>query len=195
MPSCSLLAALRQVVWSPAALCASEASAILVCGGDPAREEFAARMASTGALASAQLYVSSGMYRRVTDFDPDDMDNPHRQRMHGVDFAALKPRLHLDRRAVDTVGNLTTLARDLADGGHTNVALVTSAEHMRRAAVCAAIVLGSYRISFTPVSCETAANGTESWLRTARDACRCVLWVLTGCDGETIARWMHPHRH
>jgi hypothetical protein len=275
-PSCSLLAAARGIISPLPVVCVSEASAILVCGGEPLREELAARMASaaTGPLADAQLFISSGMYRKVADFNPDNDDNPHRVAMRDVDFARLRPRLHLDRQAVDTVGNFTTMVGMLAEQGHTRVVLVTSAEHMRRAAMCAAIVLGSYSISFATVACRGAAaaeslsyssgydrrsrtrrsddsqqvhsscqcqqgcagacraartrltsclrrvlcccrccrclgadghssraamdsDGTtsEGWLRTLRDGCRCVMWVLTGWDGATVARWVHPHRN
>ena len=226
---CSLLAAVKGMLWGRT-LCASEATAILVCGGEPLREEFAARMASTGPLASVDLIVSSGMYRRIADFDPENSDNPHRAAMEGVNFPSVGKRLRLDRSAVDTVGNFTTTVGLLRELGHRHIVLVTSAEHMRRAATCAAIVLGSYSISFTPVSCELAvgrsswprsqrgshrlwwkalccccrtsedfrpatSSNTEGWMRTARDACRCVLWVVTGCDGESVARWYHPDRH
>ena len=88
----------------------------------------------------------------MADFNPDNDDNPH-----DVDFARLRPRLHLDRQAVGTVGNFTTMVGALAEQGHTRVVLVTSAEHMRRAAMCAAIVLGSYSISFATVACREAA--------------------------------------
>lgn len=231
---CSLLAAVKNILWGRT-LCASEATAILVCGGEPLREEFAARMASKGPLASVDLIVSSGMYRRVGDFDPENSDNPHRAAMQGVNFPSVRQRLRLDRSAVDTVGNFTTTVRLLRELGHRHIVMVTSAEHMRRAATCAAIVLGSYSISFTTVSCELAVGHSslprsqrhnerswwktlccccstserfrhstsggsetiraEGWIRIARDACRCVLWVVTGCDGESVARYWHPNRH
>lgn len=189
-------------------------------------------MASTGPLAKADVIVSSGMYRRLRDFDPEDSNNAHRTAMQGVDYPQLHTRLRLDRSAIDTVGNFTTTVGLLEQLGHQHVVLVTSTNHMRRAAACAAIVLGSHGISFTAVSCEPAAappvshfrqqndrlwhkalcwcrtnrynstnsNGgerthSESWVRTVRDVCRCVFWVLTGYDGESIARWRHPDRH
>ena len=221
---CSLLAAAKGMLWG-CGLCASEATAILVCGGEPVREEFAARMASTTAMSRVDLIVSSGMYRRLADFDPANSSNPHRIAMRGVDFPSLRQRLRLDRSAVDTVGNFTTTVGLLRELGHTHIILVTSAYHMRRASTCAAIVLGSFSISFTTVACQPAEVAgrqswsrsqrhnhrpwwralwccsrregarTEGWVRTARDAFRCVFWVLTGCDGASFARWVHPHRH
>lgn len=192
----SLLAAAKGMLWGRA-VCASEATAILVCGGEPVREEFAARMASTSALSRVDLIVSSGMYRRLADFDPQNSSNPYRMAMRGVDFPSLRQRLRLDRSAVDTVGNFTTTVGLLRELGHTHIILVTSADHMRRASTCAAIVLGGFCISFTAVSCQPAegAAHAEGWARTARDAFRCVFWVLTGCDGASFARWVHPHRH
>ena len=155
-PACSLLAAVKGVLWGRAR-CASEATAILVCGGEKLREEFAARMASAPQQADIEVIVSSGMYRRVADFDPQDSNNPHRIAMQGVNFRSLRPRLRLDRSAVDTVGNFTTTVGLLLERGHRHIILVTSADHMRRAATCATIVLGSYSISFTAVACAPAA--------------------------------------
>jgi hypothetical protein len=70
-------------------------TAILVLGGDRRREEFAARESIR--YGRLQVFVSSGSYRFVSDFDPDALDNPHRHRMAGVDFADLQARLVLDR--------------------------------------------------------------------------------------------------
>ena len=195
----SLLAAVRQAR-SAEAVCASQATLILVCGGAPAREQCAARMACSGTFAEnrVEVWVSSGMYRRSSDFDPEDTSNPHSVSMLGVDYSSLRPRLTLDRSAVDTVGNFTTTVSSLVDGGHRHIALVTSSGHMRRARACAMVVLGAHGITFTPIevaeSKEEEGDGGEGWLRTLRDVLRCVMWVLCGLDGETLARWMHPDR-
>jgi hypothetical protein len=56
------------------------ATAVLILGGEREREEYGAALASRLPYISAQLYVSSGCYRLLRDFDPTNIANPHRGR-------------------------------------------------------------------------------------------------------------------
>lgn len=188
---------------SPSALdvCGNRATAILVLGGEREREEFAARLASKRRWrgGTLPLFISSGSYRYAADFDPTDLANPHLHRMSGVDFARLRSRLVMDRRAVDTVTNFTTMVEMLAQTGHRRLLIVTSNSHLRRSRACAAVVLGSHDIEFSFRACDAdvaPAHGAEPWgtARTVRDVARCLMWVCYGLSGETIARWRHPDR-
>lgn len=62
-------------------------------------------------------------------------------------------RVCLDGRAVDTVSNFTSLVHDLAGMGCREVAVATSAAHMRRASAVATVVLGSYGIRVQEWAC------------------------------------------
>ena len=191
--------AIRRLLRSPQASAGQAATAIFVLGGAREREEFAARLASRrwwrgGTLP---LFISSGSYRYLADFDPGDPSNVHRHRMHGVDFARMRTRTTMDRRAVDTVGNFTTMVGPIADAGHRKVLIVTSRYHVQRASWCAGVVLGSYDIEFSMLVCDSeAAPESESWgaVRTCRDTLRCMAWVMFGLSGDTVARWWHPDR-
>jgi len=39
-----------------------------------------------------------------------------------------------------------------------------------------------------------AAAAGETYLRLFRDVARAILWRFTGCDGRTVAGWVHPER-
>jgi hypothetical protein len=68
--------------------------------------------------------------------------------------ANIVPQLvHIDRRAVDTLTNFTSLVKDLRRSGCKSVAIVTSQSHMKRAYPIALIVFGSYGISTVKMEC------------------------------------------
>ena len=114
--------------------------------------------------------------------------------------AACRPgaRVLLDERAVDTVTNCTSLGGLLKARGHGAVAVLTSAEHARRANVVAWAVLGAGH-GVAPWLVVVGGGGgegaPESAARAARDAVRCALWLLSGVSlAAPLGRWLHPER-
>ncbi|MDX2230687.1 MAG: YdcF family protein [Leptolyngbyaceae cyanobacterium bins.349] len=146
-------------------------TAILVLGGDPAREDFAAEFARQH--PSLPIWISSGSNQEYTEGVFSDA---------GIDFH----RLHIDRTAQDTVSNFTTLVDELQQRGISSVYLITSDYHMRRAQVIGEIVFGSRDISLKPISVPSSEDA-ESVLKAVRDGARAVLWVTTGHTGATFS--------
>jgi|UniRef100_A0A7S3AN82 hypothetical protein len=196
-------------------LLAERGRVILVLGGAAERERVGALIACSEPYHAARLIVSSGCFRRPEDFDPHAQMAHSPQMFQGVDFAALAPRLTIDRRAVDTVTNFTSLASDLSHSGCNRVTLVTSDYHMPRACAIAQIVLHYYGILFdvhpvhgtethiapgaTQLDELSAAQrrtlaASESAARRLRDIARAWAWVLLGVSGEGASRWVHPER-
>ncbi len=93
--------------------------------------------------------------------------------------------MHIDRRAVDTVTNFTSLVADFKSRHFQHLYLITADYHMRRAKAIATFVFGSQGIAFTPVSIPTN-KPTESWLRTLRDIFRALLWIFTRYTGVSL---------
>lgn len=146
--------------------------AILVLGGAPERENFAADFARQH--PNLPIWISSGSNIEYTE----DVFSKA-----GVSF----DRLHLDRTAVDTVTNFTTLVDELKAKGITSVYLVTSDTHMGRASLVGEIVFGSRGILLKPISVPSTRQ-SEPWQKTARDGARALLWVATGHTGSTLSR-------
>jgi uncharacterized SAM-binding protein YcdF (DUF218 family) len=96
-------------------------------------------------------------------------------------------RLHIDRRAVDTVTNFTTLADELQAKGINSVYLITSDDHMRRARVIGEIVFGSRGIGLKPIPVPSGRE-PEPIEKCLRDGARAVLWVTTGHTGATLGQ-------
>ncbi len=141
-----------------------ETQAILVLGGDPAREKFAASFA----LQHPQLpiFVSSGSPAAYAEYVFDRA---------GIN----RDRVHLDYRASDTVTNFTTMVNEFQKRNITEVYVITSEFHMPRAIVIGKIVLGSRGIQMHPVTVPTPTKSedqTKSW----RDGLRSVFWLVTG---------------
>lgn len=151
--------------------------AILVLGGDPAREDFAAAFARQH--PQIPIWISSGSNQEYTEAVFADA---------GIDFQ----RLHIDRTAKDTVTNFTTLVDELQNRNISNVYLITSDYHMRRAQVIGEIVFGSRDISLKPVPVPSQAE-SESLLKAARDGARAVLWLTTGQTGAALNPAPKPH--
>jgi uncharacterized SAM-binding protein YcdF (DUF218 family) len=148
--------------------------AILTLGGPPDREEFTAQFAKR--YPSLEIWVSSGI--------------PPQQAQEIFRGAGIPDtRVHLDRRALDTVTNFTTLVDDFKKLQIQHLYLITSDFHMRRAKAIATFVLGSRGIAFTPIAIPTTTP-TESWDRILRDIGRALLWIFTSRTGASF----HPNR-
>ncbi|BBC25477.1 YdcF family protein [Pseudanabaena sp. ABRG5-3] len=141
-----------------------EPQAILVLGGSPSREKFAAQFA----LQHPQLpiFVSSGSPEEYAKYVFDRA---------GVD----RSRIHLDYRAVDTVSNFTIMVKELQKRNITDVYVITSDFHMPRALVIGKIVLGSRGIEMYPVTIPSSIK-SESPTKSLRDGLRSVFWLVTG---------------
>lgn len=155
--------AVRNYVVSP--------EAILVLGGDPKREDFAAEFARHH--PHLPIWISSGSNQEYTEAVFADA---------GIDFQ----RLHIDRTAKDTVTNFTTLADELRSRQISSVYLITSDYHMRRARVIGEIVFGSRDISLKPVPVPSSHIDSEPLLKVVRDGARAVLWITTGQTGSSL---------
>ncbi|WP_009634505.1 YdcF family protein [Synechocystis sp. PCC 7509] len=142
--------------------------AILTLGGDIYREISAANFAKM--YPNLDLWISSG-----SNLTP-------RQEV----IKTIPPhQLHLDRRAVDTVTNFTSLVADFKTRKFHHIYLITDDYHMRRAKAIATFVLGSQGIAFTPVSIPTN-KPVESWLPLLRDVGRALLWIFTRHTGASL---------
>ncbi len=142
--------------------------AILALGGGIDREIFAARFAKMH--PALDIWISSGTNLSATQWA----------------FRNISPtRVHIDRRAVDTVTNFTSLIDDLKNRNLHHIYLITDNYHMRRAKAIAIFVLGSQGIAFTPVSIPTN-KPVESWWHVLRDVCRAWLWIFTRQTGANL---------
>lgn len=146
--------------------------AMVVLGGATERENFAAEFARQH--PSLPIWISGG-------------SNPEYTQAVFADAGIDPERLHLDRSAVDTVTNFTTLVDELRAKGIDSVYLITSDYHMRRARVIGEIVFGSRDISIKPVTVPSHRE-TESVAKALRDGARAVLWITTGYTGSTLGQ-------
>ncbi|MCA1992729.1 MAG: YdcF family protein [Coleofasciculus sp. S288] len=146
--------------------------AIFVLGGEEERELFAAKFAQQH--PEIPIWVSSGSPEWYTKkvFAKAGIDSN---------------RLHIDRQAVDTVTNFTTLVEELQARNINSVYLITSDDHMRRARVIGEIVFGSRGIVLKPVPISSGRE-PESLEKALRDGARAILWVTTGHTGASIGR-------
>nr|WP_242040774.1 YdcF family protein [Coleofasciculus sp. FACHB-1120] len=143
---------------------------ILALGGGPDREKFTAQFAQTH--RSLEIWVSSGT-------------RPDKAREIFQAAGIPDDRVHLDRRAVDTVTNFTSLVADFKSLNIQHLYLITSDFHMRRATAIAILVLGSRGIAFTPVPIPSN-QPLESWLHVLRDFGRALFWIVTGHTGASL---------
>jgi uncharacterized SAM-binding protein YcdF (DUF218 family) len=141
--------------------------ALLVLGGEPKREQFAAQFARQ--YPTIPIWVSSGSNREYAEWVFAQA---------GID----RKRIHLDYHAVDTVTNFTTLVGKLQKHQITAVYLITSDDHMLRSRIVGEIILGSRGIEVRPVSFPSGRE-PESIEKVVRDSARALLWVLTGKTG------------
>lgn len=156
----------HQILRSPG----TEPQAILVLGGAPEREVFAADLAQQH--PNLPIWVSSGSNPEYAEwvFDEANID---------------RDLVHLDYAAVDTVTNFTTLVDRLHSQGIHSVYLVTSDYHMRRAQVIGQIVLGSRGIQFQPIAIPTGETPEPIDLA-VRDGARAIVWLVTGKTGSSL---------
>lgn len=144
--------------------------AILTLGSWSDREYFTAQFAT--AHPNLEIWVSTGT-------------PPENARAIFRAFNIPDSRVHLDRRAVDTVTNFTTLVEDFKQRRIQHLYLITSDYHMRRARAIATLILGSAGIAFTPVAVPSG-EPPESPLRILRDIGRAILWIFTGLSGASL---------
>lgn len=153
-----------------ATACAPLPQAILTLGGGLDREQFTAQFAQW--YPSLEIWVSSG--------------TPTKKAREIFQSAGISnTRVHIDRRAVDTVTNFTSLVKDFKKRNFHHLYLITSDFHMPRAKAIATFVLGSRGIAFTPVSVPSH-QPPESWLDILRDSGRALLWIVTGKTGASL---------
>jgi uncharacterized SAM-binding protein YcdF (DUF218 family) len=138
--------------------------AILVLGGSPTREKFAAKFALEH--PRLPIFVSSGSPEAYAQYVFDSA---------GVD----RSRVYLDYRAVDTVTNFTIMVTELQQRKITDVYVITSEFHMLRAIVIGKIVLGSRGIKMHPVAIPSQIK-SENPTKALRDGLRSVFWTVTG---------------
>lgn len=162
-----------------ARLQAPEPQAILTLGSWLDREVFTAEFATKH--PQLEIWVSSGTVPEVS--------GPIFRA-----FAIPDSRVHLDRRAVDTVTNFTTLVGDFKSRQIQHLYMITSEYHMARAKAIATIVLGSQGIAFTPVSVPSDGKPPESWLIILRDICRSLIWIVTGRTGASLNPSLEAHQ-
>lgn len=145
-------------------LSAREPQAILVLGGSPSRESFAAQFA----LQHPQLpiFVSSGSPKEYAEYVFDSA---------GV----ARDRVNLNYKAVDTVTNFTVMVKELEERNIKDVYVLTSDFHMPRALVIGKIVLGSRGIDMHPIAIPSTIK-SENPAKSLRDGLRSVVWLVTG---------------
>ncbi|NHC38186.1 YdcF family protein [Scytonema millei] len=141
--------------------------AVIALGGDPMRETFAVDFALRH--PPLEIWISSP-YLKTFDFS---------------DSGSSGARIHVDRRAVDTVTNFTSLVADFKQRNFQHVYLITSDFHMARAKAIAFFVFGSQGIAVTPISVPSNQQA-ESWFHICRDVCRTWLWMITGRTGASL---------
>jgi uncharacterized SAM-binding protein YcdF (DUF218 family) len=146
--------------------------AILVLGGTPQREDFAAKFARQH--PDLPIWVSGGSPPEYTESVFEDA---------GISLS----RLYVDRDAVDTVTNFTTLVDKFQARGIHSVYLITSDYHMRRARIIGELVFGSRGIEFKPVPMPSD-QATEPLSKAIRDGARAILWLTTGRTGSTLGQ-------
>jgi uncharacterized SAM-binding protein YcdF (DUF218 family) len=151
--------------------------ALLVLGGEPQRERFAAAFAQQH--PSLPIWVSSGSNREYAEWVFAQA---------GIDLH----RVHLDYRAVDTVTNFTTILRHLQRKRIRSVYLITSDDHMQRARTVGEIILGSRGIVIHPVAFRSGRL-PEPVKKSIRDGVRAVLWILTGRTGSKFNHYFPEH--
>lgn len=144
--------------------------AIFVLGGAEERELFAAKLAAQH--PALPIWVSSGSSQWYTE-------------KIFAKAGIKRDRLHIDRQAVDTVTNFTTLVDELKAQGIDSVYLITSDDHMRRARVIGEIVFGSRGITIKPLAVPSGRT-SEPIEKAVRDGARGILWVMTGYTGATL---------
>ncbi|CEM28362.1 unnamed protein product [Vitrella brassicaformis CCMP3155] len=159
--------------------------ALLVLGGDRAREAAALTLLKDGHLLlspSAMVIISSGALSHE-DITALGLSTDH---------------VIFDRRAVDTVTNFVTTGPLFREHRVRQVMVATSDYHARRGIAVARIVLGSFRMRVVPLviasSEKMRQERGETRGRVIRDCLRAWLWVWAGLDLSSVTVWLHPTR-
>lgn len=138
--------------------------AILVLGGEPSREQFAAEFAKQH--PGLRIWVTGGSNREYAEWV-----------FHKAGFS--DESFRLDYEAKDTLTNFTTIVDKLKSQHIDSVYLITSDYHMRRSQWVGQVVFGSRDIQFQPVAIPTN-KPSEPLEKAALDGLRAALWVATG---------------
>jgi uncharacterized SAM-binding protein YcdF (DUF218 family) len=141
-----------------------EPKAVLVLGGEPLREQFAAEFAKQH--PGLPIWVSGG-------------SNPEYAEWIFREAGVSQQWVHLDYSAVDTLTNFTTIVDKLKSQQINSVYLITSDYHMRRSQWVGQVVFGSRGIQFQPVSIPTG-KPSEPIEKAIFDGLRAAVWVATG---------------
>lgn len=171
--SCTLILLLLSIIPLRLAITFYQAphpEAILTLGGGIDREKFTAQFAQTH--PSLEIWISTG-------------SEPVKARTIFRNAGIPDTQVHLDRRAIDTVTNFTSLVADFKNQDIQHIYLITSDFHLPRAKAIATVVLGIWGIAFTPISIPSNYP-PESWLRILRDTSRALFWVITGHTGASL---------
>jgi uncharacterized SAM-binding protein YcdF (DUF218 family) len=144
--------------------------AVLVLGGDPARERFTAEFARRH--PQLPIWVSGGS-------NPEYAEEVFRKA--GIP----EEQVHLDYAAIDTLTNFTTILDQFEAQGITHIYLITSDYHMRRARWIAQVILGSRGIDFDPVAIPSSLD-SEPIETAIFDGGRALLWITTGKTGASL---------
>ncbi|NEO21455.1 YdcF family protein [Moorena sp. SIO4A5] len=147
---------------------------ILTLGGGIGRERFTAQFAQQH--RNLDIWVSSGV------------PTPQAQKVFR-EAGIPDQQVHIDRRAIDTVTNFTSLVQDFKTHDIHHVYLITSDFHMRRSIAIAFFIFGSQGIAFTPVAIPSQ-RPEESWLQVLRDVGRSVVWIITGRTGASLQYYL-----
>ncbi|NCJ06997.1 YdcF family protein [Synechococcales cyanobacterium C] len=142
---------------------------VLVLGGEPQREKFAAAFAQE--YPQLPIWVSSG-------------SNPEYAEWVFAEAGISSKRFHLDYQAVDTLTNFTTLVDDLKAEGIESLYLITSDYHMRRARLVGQVVMGSRGIQLHAIAIPSE-EPAEPLEKAVADGLRALWWLATGSTGET----------
>jgi uncharacterized SAM-binding protein YcdF (DUF218 family) len=149
--------------------------AVLVLGGEPRREQFAAEFAKQH--PGLPIWVSGGS-------NPEYAEWIFRQ-------SGVSERLiHLDYDAVDTLTNFTTIVDKLRSQNIQSIYLITSDYHMRRAQWIGQVVLGSRGIEFQTVPIPSN-KPSEPFEKAVFDGLRAMLWVTTGYTSLALKQELH----
>ena len=182
---------------------------VLILGGCQAREIQCAKLSTqdvSRGLKNIFLILSSGastaedLSEAVSFLDPSRVTAVKEEEKEDS-CLTIGPRTTLritvDRKAVDTLSNFTTLVEDLTRMSCRTVFIATSESHMRRALPVARVVFGASGIRAEPLRCSDYFDShahQETLPRVVRDLVRAVVWLLTTLEGRSLSLYVHPER-
>mmetsp|Transcript_41950 Transcript_41950/g.50318 ORF Transcript_41950/g.50318 Transcript_41950/m.50318 type:complete len:237 (-) Transcript_41950:201-911(-) len=176
----------------------------IILGGDLERELKAIRKASEHHISFDFVIVSSGTQWTTKEYEEQIVQWFYYSDIYnGIELpAALSAlsKVKIDRQAVDTLTNFTTLIPILCKKNrqrNTVCTIYTDQFHMCRALAIGRIILGSIGIVIENAIIVDVANFSEraeSRVRFVRDILRSYVWVFTGFTGEAVTKYIHPSR-